>query len=587
MKYRILAFAFISLLVMTACRTTSNPAGADSSPNTANNTKSEVIGRTQVASSEFAYIFAESQVAININVALDQAQSVEGVIPLEGGVLTAVGTDGTTYTLEIPGDALLDEIRIVMTPVANVAGLPFGGEQTYAIQLEPEGLSFNNFVTLTINPAQAIPLDQQIFFGYQGDGADIVLAPPVVNSNEIKIQMLHFSGYGVTKGLLADTEPVRQRLGGVAEARLQSLVAEQLMWERQRQLLGQGESEDSPIDFESLFKQYEEQVVKPRLAAAGESCAAGRLALQTLLGLERQRQLLGIGDESGAFGQQMADLMKVVAKVCVQEEYELCAEQHIIHRMIPVWLGMERQYQLLGLAGEGSQSEELKLAKELTQKCLTLELRFESNGNFDDGGGGGYESVVKSKVKLQFNPDEFKIKGQSALINDYFEFRVPYCDVTSNRRGSTFDGINLVYETDTRSPTDELGYVRDYKLTYWPGTTSESFTVTCEDSPPYTSPPRGLWSGLYLVLHYSELDEGGGSGAGSPPMPDMSAMVDESGFGVPAFPMPDMSAGGGYVATDWEIQSGDYLAKKEWIKEDAGLGLTEAGTLKLYHRPGN
>jgi hypothetical protein len=70
-------------------------------------------------------------------------------------------------------------------------------------------------------------------------------------------------------------------------------------------------------------------------------------------------------------------------------------------------------------------------------------------------------------------------------------------------------------------------------------------------------------------------------------MPDMSGMMDDSGFGLPVFPMPDMSAGGGYVAQDWEIQSGDYLAKKEWIKEDASIGLIEAGTLKLYHRPGN
>jgi hypothetical protein len=474
-----------------------------------------------------------------------------------------------------------------MTPVASVSDLPISGGQTYAVQLEPEGLFFNNFVVLTITPAQELPIDQQITFGYQKNGDGLVIAPPEVNAKEIKIQLLHFSGYGVTKGLLADIEPVRQRLGGDAEARLQSLVAEQLTRERQEQLTGKNDSEGNSIDFAELFKLYEEQVVKPRLAAAGESCAAGRLALQTVLGLERQRQLLGISDGSGAFSQQMADLMKTVATVCVQEEYALCVEEHIIHRMIPVWLGMERQYQLLGLAEGEAQPEELKLAKDLTQKCLTFELQFESDGNFDDGGGGGYESVVKSKVKMQFDPDEFKIKGQSALINDYFEFRVPYCDVTSNRGGSTFDGINLVYETDTHSPTDELGYVRDYKLTYWPGTTSESFTVTCEDAPPYTSPPRGLWSGLYLVLHFSELDQGDGSGAGSPPMPDMSGMMDDSGFGLPVFPMPDMSAGGGYVAQDWEIQSGDYLAKKEWIKEDASIGLIEAGTLKLYHRPGN
>jgi hypothetical protein len=587
MKNTILIFALLALLLVTACRAASNLAGTENNVNTANDNNGVIVNRTQTVTGEFNYIFNESQDAFSISVTLDPTQSVEGVIPVEGGILTAKGADGTVYTLDIPGDALLTETKIKMTPVGNVTGLPFGGEQTYAVQFEPEGLNFNNFVILTIAPAQEIPLDQQITFGYQGEGKGLVLAPPVVDSNEIKIQMLHFSGSGVTKGLLADTEPVRQRLGGDTEARIQSLVAEQLSRERQRQLLGTGDAEGSTIDFEDLFKQYEEQVVKPRLAAAGESCAAGRLALQTVLGLERQRQLLGASDENGTFSQQIADLMKTVAKVCIQEEYELCVDEHIIHRMIPVWLGMERQYQLLGLADEGAQPEELKLAKDLTQKCLTFELQFESDGNFDDGEGGGYESVVKSKVKLQFNPDEFKIKGQSALINDSFEFRVPGCSVTSNRGGSTFDGISLTYDTDTHSPTDELGYVRDFKLIYWPGTTSENFTVTCPDDPPYTSPPTGLWSGLYLVLHFDEVDQGNGAGLETPPMPDMSATMDGPGIGAPVFAMPQMAAGGGYVASDWEMQSGDYLAKKEWIKEDAGLGLTEAGTLKLYHRPGN
>ena len=42
----------------------------------------------------------------------------------------------------------------------------------------------------------------------------------------------------------------------------------------------------------------------------------------------------------------------------------------------------------------------------------------------------------------------------------------------------------------------------------------------------------------------------------------------------------------GVVLEGWEVMGGEYFAKKEWIKEDAGLGLVEAGTFKLYHRPG-
>ena len=571
MKTRLLIFALIAFFVIPACRLA---AGSPSSP-AQSNTAPAVINT----------IFEIPPDPLSISVSLDETHSAEATLPVEGGTLSATAADGTLFTLTVPPDALLNETPIRMTPAASVNAMPFGGEQTYAVQLEPEGLFFNNFATLTITPAQEIPIDQQIFFGYTADGQNLVIAPPVVDSTAISIQLLHFSGYGVTKGLLADIEPVRARIGGDAEKRIQSQVAEALSRERQRQLLGSGESESNLDEiFNEAFKQYEEQVVKPRIAAAGESCAAGRLAVQTLLGFERQKQLLGAGDE-GSFGSDIASLMKTVARVCVQEEYEMCAEDHIIHRMIPVWLGLERQYQLLGISGDsGPAPEELQFAKDMAVKCLTFELAFESDANFDAGGGDGYESIVKAKIPLKLNPDELKIKGQSALINDSFEFKASGCSVDSRRGGGTFEAISLIYISDTHSPTDQLGYVRDFDLSYFPGQTSESFTVTCEDSPPYTSPPSSLWSGIFLVLHFPEVDMSG-AGAAAPPQPMPSFGGMESGFAT--ITMPALPSGAGYIAKDWELQSGDYLAKKEWIKEDASIGLVESGTLKLYHRPGN
>ena len=457
---------------------------------------------------------------------LDESTAVEAVIPLEGGVLRATGADGTQYALEIPGDALLNETKIRLIPAA-VSGLPFGGEQTYAAQLEPEGLFFNNFVTLTITPPQEIPLDEQLFFGYQGAGQEVIFAPPVVDSKEIKIQVLHFSGYGVTKGLLADPESVRERLGGSAERRIESQAAELLGRERQRQLLGAGDNDSSTLaaDLQALFDQYQKEVVDVRVAAAGESCAAGRLALQTLMGLERQKQLLGIG-ESGM--DQFPGLMDTVARVCIKEEYEMCAQDHIIHRMIPVWLGLERQMQLLGFENNPL----AQYAREMTQKCLTFDLVFESQATFDAGDGAGFDSFVNAKVPLHFNLETFKIEGTSALINNTFTFKVPGCSVTSTRGGSTLPVIALVYVTDNHSPTDDLGYVRDFKLSYFPERTQEVFSVKCPDEPAYTSPPSGLWSAVYLVLHADELSMEGDPSASAPPaapaepdMPDLENMM--------------------------------------------------------------
>ena len=227
---------------------------------------------------------------------------------------TATGADGTRFLLEVPAGALASDTTIRMTPLSALAGMPFGSSPL-AVQLEPEGLQFYADAFLTITPAAPIPLAEQLFFTYQGLGDNLILAVPDTTSSEIRLRLGHFSGYGVTKGLLADIEPVRARLGGSAEARLQNAIAEQLTRARQAQLLGSGEAVD--VDFEGYFQQFEEQVVKPRLAAAGESCAAGRLALQTLLSLERQKQLLGITESGG----QLFDpvLMDTDAGVCMQE----------------------------------------------------------------------------------------------------------------------------------------------------------------------------------------------------------------------------------------------------------------------------
>ena len=496
---------------------------------------------TQVFEQEdMSWIFDIPLDPIKVDVVLDTDQRVEAVIPVEGGTLSATGADGTLYTLEIPADALLNETTIGMTPVSSLAGLPFGSEQTYSVQLSPEGLFFYNVAILTITPAEAIPLDEQLVFGYQAEGQDLILAAPVVASSEIKIQVLHFSGNGVTKGLLADIEPVRQRLGGSAETRIQNAVSEELT--RQRQQGADGEA--LAAFFVEAFRQYEEQVVKPRVAAAGESCAAGRLALQTVLGLERQRALLGLdGGEGGGLLAKYPGLLDKATQVCVVEEFELCVEDHVIHRMLPVWLGFERQYALLG----NGDAAVLREARELTVKCLTFKLQFESTGTTEL-----YESTVKSDITLRFNPDDFTISGEAPLVNTNVEFFVPDgCTSTSIRGGGTFNAFKLIIFDET---DDQYGHVRDFTLSYFPGTTSESASFVCPGDPEVVAfPAFPAWTTAFYDTHIEEYD-------------------------------PGSTVGEAYLSADWEIFGDEYFAKKEWIKEAATA--VEAGTFKLYHTPG-
>ena len=192
----------------------------------------------------------------------------------------------------------------------------------------------------------------------------------------------------------------------------------------------------------------------------------------------------------------------------------------------------------------------METAKDYVKRCLSFELVFHSEVNFDDGGGGGYTSVVESKVNLQFDPTTLGFQTTAPLVNQSFDFRVPGCKTASTRGGDTFTVTDFGIETDTRTPTDEMGYVRDLKLIYYPGNTKESFTVSCPDSPSYTAPPTPLWTGAFLVAHQAELSQ------------------DQ----------------GGFVVEDWEILNDDLFARKEWIK-DTGEGAIETGTFKLNHKP--
>lgn len=538
---RLPSILILAFFVLAAC----TPNAAPASPTHDQTKPAAPASNDAKALAKYQFIFESPADPFQVTPALDEFAQAEAVIGREGGSLSATGADGTVFRLDLPADALVTNTTIRMIPLSRLDGMPFGSGPL-AVQLEPEGLQLYETAVLTITPPQSLPVDQQLFFGYSGMGEDLVLVPPVVDSSEIKLQIFHFSGYGVTKGFLADIEPVRARIGGAAEQRIQSQTAELLTKARQAALLGTEEPDLSGLD--GLFKQYEQEVVQPRIAAAGESCAAGRLAFQTVLGYERQRQLLGYGDEGG-----LADytgLMDTVASVCMKEEYELCRDDHIIHRIIPAWLGLERQSALLGITEDGGTTPALEQAKDYVKRCLNFELVFHSEANFDDGGGGGWNSVVESKIKLQIDPQATTSLVTAPLVNLSFDFRTPGCTVANVRGGDTFTLTDFRIVTDTRSPTDEMGYVRDLKLVYYPGNTKESFTVSCPHSPSYTNPPSPMWTGIFLVAHQDELS-------------------------------PDQ---GGFVVEDWEILNGDLFARKEWIK-DTGEGAIETGTFKLNHKP--
>ncbi len=512
-------------------------------------------------------IFAPTRPPIDLTVTLDPAAAASAVIPVEGGDIEATGEDGTVYQLSIPDDALIEATEIRMTPVASLDGLPTGGSVNFAVQLAPDGLQLFDFATLTITPSAELPIEEQVPFGYDGDGKGLFIAAPVVDEPAIQLLIQHFSGYGVSRGLLADIEPERDRLGGSEERRLQSQVAEALARERQRQLQGGEAGLDIAELFGSAFEEFERTVVEPRVRAAGESCATGRLALETVLGLERQRQLIGMSDGSGL----PVDLMSTVAHVCMQEEYELCRDEHVVHRMIPVTLAFERQRQLLGIADPAAKAFE----EDLAVRCLTFTLVLESEAELKEQGFRA-TSNVESETTLRYEPSGLVIRGSSALTNTDFEVKVPKCGATPHPSDSTVDVMSLTWVTAPRGAGDELGAITDYTLTWLPNPTAESATIACPLMKKFEL-TLGLWSLLFPILHQDEIQVAASPGA--------FAFL-QGGAG--PFQLPDLQPienPGPFRTTGWTVAEDELLAEKEWSKSGRGGKISEEGSFELHHTP--
>jgi hypothetical protein len=600
-KKRLLISMLIVVMTLSACRFATRLGGGGGQAN------------------KYQYIFKAPTNPIHLDLKLEQGSSLKAIIGPTGGQVSATGADGTVYTLDIPEKALTVATAITLTPITSVSGGPFDGKTSYAVQLEPEGLYLYEDAILTITPTKPIPLAQQLFFSYKGDGNTVGLAIPVVDSQELKIRLMHFSGYGVSAEIsaegngnptggnahdvyLSDSATIQGQLGGDVEAAIQSLAAEAIAKMRESQE-SSGNTTLDPQQVQTildLMDQWDQEVIQPSLEGAGTSCAAGKEAMRKILGQERLRQMLGMGGSSTTMA-QVVDLLKSGATKCIKEEYQRCVDQHVINGMIPLYVDQLRQYEIEKEGSEASipEPENLVLARDLTTKCLTFELQFHSEGSFDTG-DGGYKSIVDGKIPLHFDPSTFTIKGSGPLDNLSFEFTPPKggsgmkCTAANTTGGSTFEVKELAYVEDTRSETDPEPYVRDFNMLYFPGVTSESYKIHCTltDSQKhvtyqdYAAPPSGYWTGIFFTLHQDELNAGSVNSlaGGVPSIPDMAGL--QAGA-LPAMPAPEMPADGGFFADSWTITPGDALmASKEWIKNDSAASITESGTLKLYHRPG-
>lgn len=321
--------------------------------------------------------------AIQVTPVLEDKGAVSALIDRSGGKITATGADGTVYTLAVPAEALAFGTTITMTPLASIDGLPFGEGPSWGVDLKPSGLFFLEPAILTIAPPTPVPVDEQIPFSYSG--TELGLGVLTVNADAIELVVNHFSGYGLQRGFFGHTGEVLQRVGASAEARLQAEMQQLLGQARVRELEG---AEADPAVWErftELMREYEELVVIPRLAAARGSCDDGVTVMRFFLAWQRTNELLGI---EGTSRPQFSELLRDVTTQCLAEEYRMCTEEHIVHRLPTIWLNLARTFEVLGVEDSGV----VDLARDLAESCMTFELEFTTTAEMDTNHTGSVAS---------------------------------------------------------------------------------------------------------------------------------------------------------------------------------------------------
>jgi len=267
---------------------------------------------------------------LNVTVQLDELYTVSGPISVNGGSMVLTGADGTLFTLDVPAKALDVDTVITMTAVKNITGAPLGSDAVFAVQLEPSGLFFNEFVTLTVTPAQEIPIEKQIIFAYEGSGQDYHLAIIDPKSREIRIKLLEFSGAGVGSGGDKEWAANLQHQASDSRVRLQNEVAKLLQPERLAQLLGQEANDQISSTLKSYMEKYYDQVIQKEIVAAELDCKYAEKAIQDLIGLERDNELLSLNgvDANGETIPIVDDLPGKIAKlVKIGEE---CKQGYVV-----------------------------------------------------------------------------------------------------------------------------------------------------------------------------------------------------------------------------------------------------------------
>lgn len=276
--------------------------------------KSFMPGNSRGTGTAPAIDFTSPGKGLNVKVEADRNQTASGKVSPSGGSVSLTAADGSKFVIDVPANALEADTTITMTAVKTLDGAPLDTKTPTAVQLEPSGLFFKEMATLTIVPAQEIPVKNQIIFGYEGDGKDYHLAVVDPKSKDIKIKLMQFSGAGVGTGSDAAWAANLMVQAGAAETRLNQEFGETSQELRRRMMLGDEDSAETNALADravSVLEQFEDQVLLKEMVAADLDCQHAGKAVKSLIRIRRMGKFLEM-PEKPSWSDKMNRLLKII-----------------------------------------------------------------------------------------------------------------------------------------------------------------------------------------------------------------------------------------------------------------------------------
>jgi hypothetical protein len=146
-----------------------------------------------VALSPLLTVTAGTRLSVPIGATPETAAAAIALLTRDGGEITATGSNGNVYTLQVPFGALSSSTTITITPLTGVDNFPVSGPILGGVRLEPAGLTFERPITLKMTHGEGELPAGSFALHHRGTGSTLEAPPAEFAGNSAIVGLTHFS----------------------------------------------------------------------------------------------------------------------------------------------------------------------------------------------------------------------------------------------------------------------------------------------------------------------------------------------------------------------------------------------------------